>query len=440
LTYTRRVVRNLNVAGNALPFALGAVTVGVLAADQGGYFATSWGWAALGLLIVAAVTVSLGPTSVVTRPTLVMLGGLAALVLWSALSITWSTPTAAMPEVERTALYLVAALAVSLLAGRGSLAPLVGGVLTAITLIAVYSLATRLLPDRLGVFDPVATYRLSEPVGYWNALGLLAALGALLAIGLAARAESVAASVLAAATLPVLASTIYFTFSRGSWAALFVGLLVGTAFDRRFTAFATVVLTLSIPAAIAVLLASKSRALTTEGQSLSQAAHDGHRLIPFVILLTVVSAALGWAVRPIRGFALPRIVRRALLAAVLGAVVALLVALALRPYAPGSEAHRLYAQFNGANPATPNGDLTSRLFSLSSNGRVDQHAASAWCSCITASRRRPSTSTSRRSSPLRRRRAKSSTCSAAEPPRDSFPSSARSPVRRRTHRSGGRRS
>ncbi len=53
-------------------------------------------------------------------------------------------------------------------------------------------------------------------------------------------------------------------------------------------------------------------------------------------------------------------------------------------HAPGSAAHRAYAQFNGANPATPNGDLTSRLFSLSSNGRVD-----AWHIALDMARAEP---------------------------------------------------
>ena len=45
-----------------------------------------------------------------------------------------------------------------------------------------YGLATRLFPDRFERFDdPFNTYRLAEPLGYWNALGLLATVGVLLA-------------------------------------------------------------------------------------------------------------------------------------------------------------------------------------------------------------------------------------------------------------------
>ena len=66
------------------------------------------------------------------------------------------------------------------------------------------------------MFDPVAAYRLEEPLTYWNALGVFAAMGALLALGFAARSQSVVARALPAATLPILFSTLYFTFSRGA--------------------------------------------------------------------------------------------------------------------------------------------------------------------------------------------------------------------------------
>ena len=44
------------------------------------------------------------------------------------------------------------------------------------------SLATRLLPDRVGTFDSFAGYRLSEPLGYWNALSIFAAAGSAVAV------------------------------------------------------------------------------------------------------------------------------------------------------------------------------------------------------------------------------------------------------------------
>src|SRR5204862_76074 len=73
---------------------------------------------------------------------------------------------------------------------RRTVPALIGGVLTAITAISAYSLATRLFPDRIGTFDPLAVYRLEEPIGYWNALGIFADMDVLLALGVAARGRS----------------------------------------------------------------------------------------------------------------------------------------------------------------------------------------------------------------------------------------------------------
>src|SRR2546428_53569 len=73
---------------------------------------------------------------------------------------------------------------------------------------------------------------LSEPVGYWNAFGVLAAMGTLLALGLAARSGPVVRCVAGASTV-VLLLTLYFTFSRGGWIAFFLGLAAAIALDRR---------------------------------------------------------------------------------------------------------------------------------------------------------------------------------------------------------------
>ena len=70
------------------------------------------------------------------------------------------------------------------------------------------------------MFDPVAGYRLTEPVGYWNGMGILAAMGVLLALGFAARARTISARAVSAALVVLLLPTVYFTFGRGPWIAL----------------------------------------------------------------------------------------------------------------------------------------------------------------------------------------------------------------------------
>ena len=83
--------------------------------------------------------------------------------------------------------------------------------------------------------DAFNTYRLAEPLGYWNAFGLVAAIGVASrrsAPSSHARRRPLGARCRRAA-LPVLVIGLYFTFSRGSWLALFFGLAATVALDPR---------------------------------------------------------------------------------------------------------------------------------------------------------------------------------------------------------------
>ena len=126
--------------------------------------------------------------------------------------------------------YVAVALAVAFVLRRGDGPGVLGGIVLGVTVICSYALATRLVPDQLDTYDdPVTAYRLAEPLGYWNALGLLAALGALVALGLVAHSRRSIPALAAAAVIPIMVTTLYFTFSRGAWAALIVGLVVAVA-------------------------------------------------------------------------------------------------------------------------------------------------------------------------------------------------------------------
>lgn len=200
------------------PAVLGVpLLLGVLAADHGGYFPTSWGWSALVLAWGAVMALLLGKEISLSRAELALLAAATAFLVWLGLSIVWSSARVeSVDELERALVYLTGLAALVLLVRRRSVAQLLAGTTIAIGLVCAYALATRLFPDRVGQFDSIAGYRLSEPVGYWNALGVLAALAALLlATGFAARAGKLRSRAAAAAALPLLALTIEFTFSRG---------------------------------------------------------------------------------------------------------------------------------------------------------------------------------------------------------------------------------
>ena len=142
--------------------------------------------ALVALWLVATYLVMGGHPAGAARPDDARRAGAPDRLTW--LSLLWSDDVdQTVLEGQRTLLYVAVAAALVLVVRRVDVEPLLGGTLIGIFLPAGYGLLTRLFPDRIGVFDLIAGYRLQEPVGYWNALGLFAAMGAALALGFAAR-------------------------------------------------------------------------------------------------------------------------------------------------------------------------------------------------------------------------------------------------------------
>ena len=109
---------------------------------------------------------------------------------WLALSLLWSSSRAqTVLEIERMLVFVAGLALVLLVTRRGVVDRVLAETVLAIAVVCGYGLATRLFPDHIGVFDPIAVYRLSEPVGYWNTMGLVAGMGAILAFGFASRAR-----------------------------------------------------------------------------------------------------------------------------------------------------------------------------------------------------------------------------------------------------------
>jgi O-antigen ligase len=238
---------------DAVPALLAAALIVVLGFDEGGYAPGSWVWAAA-LLVVVAVTLvrrrSLRPGPL----ELVFVGALAGLFLWTLLSTWWSLdPTGSILEAQRVLLYLAAAAALVVVAGRGSREAILLGALAGIAAVCLAGIADVLVGgDPVGAFtdDPGSANRLAEPVGYANALAVIAAMGALVSLGLALAATGAVRIAYLAAT-PVFVVTLYLTYSRGGWLALAVGLVAMLALrlpalDRR----------VAIPLAAGVVLAA----------------------------------------------------------------------------------------------------------------------------------------------------------------------------------------
>src|SRR4051794_456826 len=192
-----------------------------LAFGRGGYFDPERLLAALvawGLLAVAAlVSPQPLPRSKAGRAAL---AGLVLLTIWTGLSISWA-PQAAPAEdaLQRMLLYVAgftaaAALLRHPLARRAAEPALALGTLIVIG----YGLLDRLLPDSFDVGDPtIAEGRLEAPLTYWNAMGALAAVGALLCVRIAGdpqRPRGLRAAAAAGAPPPAVGGEL--SYSRGA--------------------------------------------------------------------------------------------------------------------------------------------------------------------------------------------------------------------------------
>lgn len=360
--------------GAGLGAALGLALV---AFASGGYFPTAWTWTALLALVFVAAVVGLG---VATRPSglaLLCLGALAGFGAWTWLAIVWSEdPAATTLEGLRVLMYVAVLAGILLVLRRDGVPLLLAATLAAIFLASGYGLLTRLFPERLGVFDPVAAYRLEEPLTYWNAAGLFAAMGALLALGFAARSETLLARVCVSATLPIFLATLYFTFSRGAYIAGAVGLAAGVALDPRRLQLLLTGIVLGVPSGLAVLVSSHEEALTRTDAPLSAASHDGHRLAAYIVLLALAAGLAGaglWLAE--RRVTPSRQARLAFAGAVALVLVVGLLGAFVHYGGPVDLARKGYDSFTTTSGETPV-NLNQRLLSFSGSYRAELwHAA-----------------------------------------------------------------
>jgi tetratricopeptide (TPR) repeat protein len=366
------LARGLTFAG--IPVGVTAcAAVGTLGFANGGYFPVTWGWTALGLLAVVALAFALSVSVELDVLDWLFLGGLIGLAGWIGLSLIWtqSVPRTVL-ENERMVVYLAAGMAGVLLVRRTSVSTLVLGVWLGITVVSTYGLAGRLFPDRIGSYDPIAVYRLTYPVGYWNAFGILAAMGALLALGLAARSGPVVRCGAAASTV-VLVLTLYFTYSRGAWVAFFAGLAAAVAVDRRRLQLITVAFVLAPWPISAIWVASTSPALTHRGSGLDVAVREGHGLAVIALVLIVAAAiailVFDWLEASVT---VPDGLRRVYAGVLLFVLASCLIVVSGRYGLPPTMAKKVYHAFNGTNTADSSSDLNNRLFTLAGNGRQEQ--------------------------------------------------------------------
>ena len=330
--------------------ALPAVAVAVivllrLGFEQGGYFPVAYTSAgAIAFIALAVLVVRPGQERLSTHA-LIAVGALSAFACWTGLSRMWSVvPDVPLLDMKRAMLYL-ALLGLGLLAadsGR-SARVLVWSVLGVVVVICGAGLLSRLQPELVrSATDPSVAvfYRLDHPLGYWNAYGALASLGAVLAAGLAAdgRAHAILRAAAAGAAL-LLVVAMYLSLSRGAWLALILGLVVLFTIHPRRGALLLTLVIVGGAAAVAMLRLRGYPALVLDPKAGSGQVAQGSAFTRELIglLLLAVAAQTTLALVGARGMLESHVARLRRIALIGGAVLVVLTA-GVAYAAKGSEA------------------------------------------------------------------------------------------------------
>ena len=366
-------------AAEAGLLALPAALTVLLSFNAGGFFvgATALAAIAVALVLVARVALAEDPFGGLSRSSIAAGAFLALLAAWTLVSASWSGALGrALVELDQTLLYLLLLLLFGgVVRTRARLQLLVRTMAVALLAVCAVALTTRLLPDVWPTEPNVANDRLSYPVTYWNALALLAALGIVLCTHLASsEREPRTVRVAGAAALPILVTTLYFTFSRAVIVAAVVAVVAYLVLGRPRGAAGALLAALA-PVGFSLVFAYRADLLATFDPTTPAAVSQGHTVAVAVGVATLGAALLRWACLPLdawiaRSRPATRIGRRGWLAlGSAGAVTALAAALALG--APGGLA-RQYERFVEENTVRDTGDFRERLTSVGNNGRIHE--------------------------------------------------------------------
>ena len=332
-------------------------------------------WTEIGLVLVGAALViaALLTTQRAGRVYgALTLAALAALTVFTAISINWSmAPSSSWQEANRTLAYLATlagALAlVRLIPGRW--AAVLEGVAVASLIVCGWALATKVFPNLLAPDETFA--RLREPFGYWNAVGLMAALGVPPLLWLAARRSGHAAvNALAWPALGLLIVAMMLSYSRGALLALLVGLAFWFAVVPLRLRGVLPLIVASFASVPVVAWAFARDALSTDDVPLSARTDAGHDFGALLLLLCVVLLGLGLAANFIASERSlhPRtrvLAGRGVLAALALGLIAIVIGIAAAPGGINGQASKAWKQLTDPNVDAPT-NTPDRLTATSS--------------------------------------------------------------------------
>jgi O-antigen ligase len=370
--------RTNRFATTALMLTPGALIV-LTGFNAGGYFPATPAIVAVLLTQILLVRIARSgrPFEGLAPITLVAIAALGLYTLMTLASALWShSLSRALIEFDRAWMYLLILLLFGTVrATAQDLRWLVRGLLLGASIVCLAGLTSRVLPNVWHTAPDVSNQRLSYPVTYWNTLGLLAALGIVLALHLTCTLrERLAVRMMAAAVLPLLAATLFFTFSRGAIAAGAIGVVVYVLVARPRGLISGVLATLP-PTAALVVVAYHANLLDTVDPTTPAAVSQGHRVAFVAGVCALSGAGLRWLLalgldpRLRRRSGAPWMSRGTRHVAIPGAVavaVALVLALGAAHAVSGD-----WNRFISGAPTAGGHDLRQRLTDPSDDGRTD---------------------------------------------------------------------
>jgi hypothetical protein len=228
-------------------------------------------------------------------------GLLASLAILAGLSVLWSaSPEKSFVEFDRITLYLGFFVLAVLAGTRANAAHWADGLAIGIAVVGLLALTTRLLPGLVPGGDAVtsvrnAQARLAFPLGYWNALGVLLAIGYPLLLRSSVAARTPVARGLAVGVIPALSAAIFLTSSRGAIASGLIGVaaLLILARPRALSIWA-VVCAGGGSALLVAVLASRVALLSSPLDDPALTAAPG-RFVALVTLAVCIGTALAYA-------------------------------------------------------------------------------------------------------------------------------------------------
>lgn len=349
-------------------------TVLALAFQRGGFEQSVYSEVGIGAWWFVGIGIAAGAVSLPRdRSAWIAVALLGALAAWTAASLIWSDSAGrSAVEASRVIAYLGVFAAALLLAGGNRVRLVIGAVAAAIGLVGVVALLSRLEPgwfpeNRLPDALLGTQSRLAYPVGYWNALAGLLAIGLPLLLWAVLSARLLVLRCIAASAVPTLVLAGYFTFSRAGVIAGAVALVALVALaERRLTLLAPLI---PLVAAGAFLIwQGGDRDALAAGLETTRAAEQGEQMLFLTAVVSLLCGlavgALGVAARRDR-LSAPRTIRRRT-AIRAGLAVAVLAAVSFVAIGgPGMASDR----FEEFKDPTGLSETSTRLESFAGNGR-----------------------------------------------------------------------